>query len=154
MTMRRKLALLVLVLALAALPALAQEDELHTVSFDGISFSFDPSMGSNVTISQIPGDPPAEAAPGFSDATKTQFTLYHPGEPVDSLFDTGGVRVYRLADIAQYEFLQSIANRLPSLLAERPDLAQFELAIDGPEMTGLPYLPQLTHGQTLTARAR
>jgi hypothetical protein len=152
--MRRKFALLILILALAAVPALAQEGEPHTVSFDGVSFSFDPSMGSNVTISQIPGDPPAEAWPGFSDAAKTQFTLYHPGEPVDSLFDTGGVRVYRLADVAQYEFLQSIADRLQSLLDERPDLAQFELAISGPEMIGLPYLPQVTHGQVLTARAR
>jgi lysophospholipase L1-like esterase len=152
--MRFKFALLILILTLAAVPALAQQDSPNRVSFNGFSFSYDPALGSNVNIGQIPGDPVADAGPGFSDAAKTQFTLYNAGEPMDSLFDTGGVRVYRMADIAQYDFLQAVADQLEQLLADRPDLAQFVSGVNDTEMGGLPYMPLMTHGQTLTARAQ
>jgi hypothetical protein len=123
------------------------------VSFDGFSFSFDPAIGANVNISQLPGDPVESAGPGFSDAAKTQFILYQPGQIDDSLFDTGGVRVYRMEDIAQYEFLLAEVERLQTLLDGRPDLAQFAEGSFAPA-GGLPYVPILTHGQTFTARAK
>ncbi len=148
--MRVKLLLLILILAFSAVPALAQE---NTISFNGFSFSFDPALGAGVNVAPIAGDPVESAGPGFSDAAKTQFTLYNFGEPMDSLFDTGGVRVYRMADIARYDFLQAIADQLQGLLDEQPDLAQFEPGINS-ENGGLPYMPLLTHGQIITARAQ
>ncbi|MBZ0302881.1 MAG: hypothetical protein K8J31_24260 [Anaerolineae bacterium] len=152
--MKRSLILLLFSLMLAVFPALAQDEADKTVRFNDIQFAFSPALGTSVNVQQVPGDPVADAGPGFSDAAKIQFTLYDVGEPTDSLFDTGGVRVYRMADIAAYDFLQPIADRLQSLLAERPDLAQFEPTLEESVVSGLPYMPLMTHGQTMAARAR
>lgn len=148
--MRIKFILLIFMLALGTVPALAQENTIH---FNDFGFSFDSALGSSVNVGQVPGDPVESAGPGFSDAAKTQFTLYDYGEPTDSLFDTGGVRFYRMEDIAQYDFLQAIAGQLQTLLDEQPDLTQFEPGINS-ENGGLPYMPLLTHGQIITARAQ
>ncbi|MAS38303.1 MAG: hypothetical protein CL610_30175 [Anaerolineaceae bacterium] len=131
------------VLALAALPVLGQGGDTHNVQFDHIRLSFEASLGSSVTIQQVPGDPVADAGPGFSDAAKTQFTFYDFGEPVDSIFDTGGVRVYRMEDVVQYGFLQEQVEQVEDLLDTRIDLAQQET---------LPFVPVLPHGQSLIAR--
>ena len=152
--MKLKFPLILLLAALIALPSLAQDSTANTVRFNDISFQFDPALGSSINIGQVPGDPTDSAGPGFSDAAKTQFTLYSFGEPTDSLFETGGVRVYQIADLAQYDFLMASVRQLETLLAERPDLAQFEPAITNPDVGGLPYVPVLTHGQVLTARAQ
>ena len=148
--MKRTITALLLFI-LAAVPALAQDNQ---VAFNGLQFSYDPALGISVNIAVIPGDPVDDAGPGFSDAAKTQFTLYDPGEPTASLLDTGGVRIYRMADIAQYDFLQAEAERLQSLLAERPDLAAVQRPADQPALGTLPYMPVLPHGQTLAARAQ
>lgn len=149
--MKIRLFVIVLLLALLTVPALAQETT-HSVTFDGISFAFSDSLAQNVNIQHIAGDPPETAGPGFSDAAKLQFTLYSSGQIMDSLFDTGGIRVYRLDDLAQYSFLQEQVDELRALLDERPDLATYEAGIYG-EIGGLPYVPVLTHGQIATAGA-
>jgi hypothetical protein len=149
-----RIAVIILLLALVVVPVLAQEDAANTLSFNGFSFSFDPALAANVNMTQLPGDPVESAGPGFSDAANTQFILYQPGDFDDSLFDTGGVRLYRMADIAQYDFLLAEVERVQGLLDERPELSEFEPAINDPSVGGLPYMPILTHGQTLTARAQ
>ncbi|MBZ0296786.1 MAG: hypothetical protein K8L99_29765 [Anaerolineae bacterium] len=138
-------------LAMAAIPALAQD---HGVTFDDISFGYDAGLGNNVNIAEIPGDPVESAGPGFSDAAKTQFTFYNLGEPTDSLFDTGGVRIYRMDELAQYDFLWAQVEQLQTLLAERPDLAAYEPGINDPSVGTLPYVPVLPHSQDITARAQ
>ncbi len=145
---------LILALLLLSIPVLAQDSTIHTVSFDEVSFAYGEALGENVNIVQVPGDPVAEAGPGFSDAAKIQFTLYRFDQPTDSFFDTGGLRVYAINDLAQYDFLQAQVDQLQSLLGERPDLTEYELAISGAEMKMLPYIPVLTHGQNLTARGQ
>lgn len=152
--MTLKFPLVLLLVALIAFPALAQDSTAHTVRFNDISFQFDPALGSSVNVGHVPGDPVETAGPGFSDAAKTQFTLYSFGQPTDSLFDTGGVRIYPMADLAQYDFLMVLVGQLQTLLAERPDLTQFESALNDPAVGGLPYVPVLPHGQMLTARAQ
>lgn len=146
--MLRKWFLIVSLLLIVAIPAPAQDNR---VTFDRVSFAFDATLGDGVNIARYPGDPVESAGPGFSDAAKTQFTLYQFGEPLDSLFDTGGVRVYLMTDLAQYDFLQAQVAQLESMLAERPDLAAYAPGIN--EGVTLPYVPVLTHGQNLTARA-
>lgn len=144
----------VLWVLMLSIPVLAQDSTNHSITFDELSFQYDASLGENVNVLQVAGDPVADAGPGFSDAAKTQFTFYDFGEPMDSLFDTGGMRVYATADLAQYDFLQTQVDALQSLLAERPDLTEYETAISGAESKTLPYVPVLTHGQNLTARGQ
>lgn len=149
--MKTRFFIMFLLLALLTVPALAQEST-HSVTFDGFGFDFSDALAQNVNIQQVPGDPIEGAGPGFSDAAKTQFTLYNSGQPMDSLFDTGGVRVYRMADLAQYDFLQAQVEQLQTLVAERPDLSAYASGVFG-EAGGLPYVPVLTHGQVAIARA-
>lgn len=144
---------LIVVMLVFSIPVLGQ-DSGHTVGFDQMAFTFTEALGENVNITQVAGDPVAEAGPGFSDAAKIQFTLYRFDQPTDSFFDTGGVRVYALADLAQYDFLQAQVDQLQSLLAEKPDLTAYETAISGADGKTLPYIPVLTHGQNLTARGQ
>lgn len=141
-----------LILALIIHPVAAQEQMTNTVNFNGFSFSFNSALGTNVNISYFPGDPVEGAGPGFSDASRTQFILYQPGQIDDSLFDTGGVVIYRMQDLVQYPFLQAEVERLRMLLDDRPNLAQFAEGSFG-QAASLPYLPILTHGQVFTARA-
>jgi hypothetical protein len=155
-SMKRYISLVLVVLLLAiSLSTVAQEEDAaqHTVTFDSYRFSFIEELGTNVNIMQIPGDPVESAGPGFSDAAKVQFNLYNAGQPNESLFDTGGVRFYRMDDLMQYGFLAAQVEKLQMLLEERPDLAQYESGINNPELGSLPYVPVLTHGAVLTARA-
>ncbi len=149
--MKIKFLVITLLLVLLTVPVLAQET-VHTVSFDGFGFDFSDTLAQNVNIQHIAGDPVESAGPGFSDAAKIQFTLYNSGQVMDSLFDTGGVRVYRMDELAQYSFLQAEVERLQTLLAEQPDLSAYEDGINS-ETGTLPYVPVLTHGQVATARA-
>jgi hypothetical protein len=146
-------AIIALLLALVVIPLVAQDNTVNEVSYNGFRFSFDTTLGTNINIAQVPGDPVEGEGSGFSDARKTQFILYQPGQIDDSLFDTGGVRLYRMDDLAQYDFLLAEVERLQTLLDERPDLAQFAEGSFAP-LAGLPYVPILTHGQTFTARAK
>ena len=146
--------MLVILLLAIGLSAAAQEDSAqHTVTFDRFRFTFTEELGTNVNIMQIPGDPVESAGPGFSDAAKTQFNLYNAGQPNESLFDRGGLRFYRMDDLMQYDFLVAQVEKLQMLLDERPDLAQYEPAINNPELGSLPYVPVITHGAIMTARA-
>ena len=146
--------MLVLLLLVSGLSVAAQEDTTqHVVTFDAFHFSFTEELGTNVNIMQIPGDPVESAGPGFSDAAKVQFNLYDAGQPNESLFETGGVRFYRMDDLLQYDFLEAQVEKLQMLLDERPDLARYEPAINNPELGSLPYVPVLTHGAIMTARA-
>jgi hypothetical protein len=152
--MRAKIVLFVLVLILFALPVLAQEAVTHNVAFDGISFSFDSIVGDNVNISQYPGDPVEGAGPGFSNAAHTQFNIGYLPQAPDSFFDsTAGIRVFKTADLAQYDFLQAQVDQLQGLIADQTDLSQYEVPLGNNMEHTLPYVPVLTHGQVLRAQA-
>lgn len=141
-------------LGLLALPLLARGQETHSVAFDGISFSFDDAVAENVNISQFAGDPVEGAGPGFSNAAHIQFNIgYLPAAP-DSYFDAlGGIRVYKMADIAQYDFLQAQAEQLQALIDEQADLSAYEVPLSDSSNVQLPFIPLLTHAQVLRARA-
>lgn len=147
---------LIFVLALAAVPAFAQDS--HTVAFDGFSFTFD--IATNVEIEQYPGDPVEGAGPGFSDAAFTQFKLYSivpdpvngPAFPLEQV--SGAVRFYSLEDVAQYDFMQEKVDQLKALLAEKPDLLPFTEVTENFGDNTLPFLPIYTHGQLLRAQPK
>lgn len=124
---------------------------VHTTSFDGIGFTFADAYARHVNITHYAGDPPEGGAPGFTDAPYTEFVLYQDAMAPYSLFDTGGLRVYHLSDLASYDFMQANVEQLQMMIEQQPDLA--------PHMQGsqqgmaLPFLPTITHGQVIRARA-
>lgn len=146
---RNILFLLLTVFLLGMMSTVAQEETTtHTVSFDGIGLTFDASIGERVTVYHEAGTPADQGGPGFADATRTIFEISSMN-PSDGQPITATIRVYRRANLAQYDFMQSVVDELMMLLEERPDLDTF-YTLD----TRLPYLPVLLHGQVIRARAQ
>lgn len=157
--MLRKLsfiALLSLSLLLIALPAAAQGGPTHAITFDGFSFTLDAALAANVNIVPYAGDPVDLAQPGGPEPAHTRFLLYNAFPAPESQWDgVGGLRVYRTADIVNYEFSAMQLSQLQDLLARRPDLASYMLstAMDATN-TALPMLPVVPAAQVFRARAQ
>jgi len=149
--MKSKVLLLILSLLLCAIPTFAQDTTTtNTVSFNGFSFSFNPSLATNVNISQVEGTGPGEMD---VDAPHTEFTLYNGDAMATEAFDRPiTIRVYRTADFTGLETVENQYQLLRALLTEPVDLALYTIVPaegSGPE---LPYLPIANAGQTLRAR--
>lgn len=143
-------------LLLIASPVFAQDSgESHTVSFDGVSLTFDTALASNVNLTQYPGDP-AEFGPGFAEPAHTQFTFYNAFPVPESIGDAiGGVRVYQTSDFIGFSEHENQLAALQSLLDEQPNLADFE-ALNTEDVTAnaLPFIPVYAAGQVLRARTQ
>ena len=143
-------------MALLAIPALAQNDE-HTITFNNFSFSFDSTLASSVNITRFAGDSLDPEHPGGPEVAHTQFLLYSdPPVPTIITAATAAIRVYRTADFAFYEATTRSSpfaelQRLQMLLSERPDLDRFMEATEDPDL--LPFMPRLTGWQIIRARA-
>jgi heat shock protein HslJ len=143
-----------LVVALFAFPALAQDNATHTVTFDGFSFSYDSSIAPNVNITLFAGDPPDLEQPGGPEVAHTQFSFYSQPPAPESLLDSaGGIRIYNTADFAGYDFPAQRLQQLQTLLAERPDLASY-MQVDTTQENALPFMPVFPAVQVLRARAQ
>jgi hypothetical protein len=137
-----------LLLVLTAIPVFAQEEPLNTVSYNGFTFSFDSSLGNNVSIIQYLTDL-TDVMP--SDAKQTHFVLSNDQWVMDSIV---GIRVYKMADLTSFNHTQQQVTKLQQLLAERHDLGQFETTSENTNAQDntLPFLPVIAAGQTLRAR--
>lgn len=139
----------IMLLILMPGPTSAQsESTSHTIVFDGIGLTFDTTIGDWVMARQQAGTPLEAAQVGFSDAASTTFLIF--SDPYPEL--TGDqfparISVYRMADIAPYDFLQAEADELATMIDTRPDLTQFYAYGNQ-----LPYLPVVSHGQIIRAR--
>lgn len=141
--MKSRFVLLLLLMLVMVVPLHAQDNASHRVTVDG--FSFDLALRPNVNIVPYVDDgmtfPP--------EADHIQFIVYESFPVPESIFDigSGGIRLYNIAGLNELQLEQ--VQQLQTLLADRPDLS--------PYMTGdgisLPFLPMLTHGQPLRARA-
>jgi len=163
--MKTKLLALLIVLALGATPALAQGEPANTITFNGFGFSWDRALADGVSVIQYTGEPLDYEAPGSPQPPRTEFGLFRQipwdqvpvdemGYPGSDREGRGSVIVYRLADIAPYDFSQRQAEQLQTLLAERPDLAEY-MHTDITQMTAaLPFLPVFPAAQVLRARAQ
>lgn len=151
--MLHKWTLIISLLLLAVTPAFAQESEPQTVTVADFSFPLDPTFAANVNITQYPGDSP-EFGPGFADAPHVRFDFYTELGLPDTAFDSiAGVRLYNVADLTDYPWLAMQADALKALIAERPDLSQWDRRDEtGAYFDVLPYIPTLPHGQILRAR--
>jgi heat shock protein HslJ len=94
--------------------------------------------------------------PGGPEVAHTQFVLYTNPPAPESIFDAPiAIRVYQTADFGPYEFPFQQLQQLETLLAERPDLAQFmAVPADNSSPNVLPFMPVLPAAQVIRARAQ
>lgn len=139
--------------------AIAASPDVQTganhLNFNGFSFSFDPALAENVNIAHFAGDPIDFEAPGGPEVPHIAYTLYSGMIPPESMLDAvGGLRVYRTADFAQYEFPAKRLAELQSVLETRPDLTtyavQLEMSIDS---ITLPFMPVFPAAQVIRGQA-
>ncbi len=151
--MKFKILLLMLMLALFAAPAFAQNSNF--VAFDGFSFSFPSSVASNVSIAQYPGNPPTQAQPGGPQVKHTEFLLYTGSPAPQSLYDgAGGIQVYNTADFAGYDIAGQEYQKLQTLLAQHPDITPYMVGNPGDNSLNLPFLPVPNAAQVIRARVQ
>lgn len=153
--MKTRVLLLILSLILCAIPTFAQDSTTtdNTISFNDFSLSFNPTLASNVNISQVAGTGPGELD---VDAPHTEFVLYNGDITPDAMLKAPAViRVYRTADFTGLETVQGQFLQLQTLLTGRGELSPYTMVTEGG--TGdlqLPYLPLANAGQALRARAQ
>lgn len=154
--MKRLLIALSLLLVVGIFPAMAQDGTSNSVQFNGVGFSFDSSLATNVNIWQYPGDSPDLQQPGGAEPPYTQFNLYTQQPAPESAFDAPlSVRVYRTADIAAYADSLAQVQALQSLVAQQPDLtAYMTINPDNTASNALPFLPVAPASQVIRARAQ
>ena len=160
--MKHKVMLLALlvVLALGAFSASAH-GEGNNISVGGFSFSYNSALAANLNAYQYAGDDPT-LPPGAAEAPHMAFTLYNETPNFDivpaALDSVAQIRVYEVADFADYPAIQSVADQLRSILDERPDLATYGGPVGEPDPAGsslsllLPYLPIYPAGQVIRAQ--
>ena len=152
--MKFKLLVLIAVVMFSVVPVWAQDNAVHTVGMDGVSFRFDAGLAENVNIVTFAGDPVDMQAPGGPQAPYTEFLLYSGRFVPESAMDaTGSVRVYRTADFAAYPEHQNRLIALQNLLAARPDLGQYMVAQQNMNDVTLPFLPVYPAVQVIRAQA-
>ncbi len=142
-------------LFIIGLPVLGQD--ASTVSFDGVGFTFDRSLGTSVNITRVPGQAPDLETIETPDARHLAFTLYGRRAEFDKVPRVGDangvVRVYQAADLARYDLASERLEQLRVLLKDRPDLGSF-MAVNADGFGDeLPFLPVPGAGQILRARA-
>jgi hypothetical protein len=156
LTRIRSLILILLVALVGLIPVTAQDNRtVHTVALDGVAFTFDAVLGSNVVIQQFVGDPLDVEQPGGAEAPHTEFILYNEYNAIPVGFVAPmSIRVYNTAAMAAYEYPNVELLALQNLLTTQPDLAEFMTfdANDASAIT-LPYMPVYPAGQIIRARA-
>lgn len=157
--MKKTLAVLMVVLAMVGVLSVSAQESAPRVAFGDFSFALDPALADAVNIWHVPGDPIDLEAPGGPQVKHTEFALYHSEtalyEPVPTGFNARtAIRLYATADFAGYDYFQSRLADLQTLLAERPDLAEYMTVQENLMSKELPVLPVLPAGQVIRAQAQ
>lgn len=150
--------LAIVVLSAAALsPTRAQETKTNTVSFNGVSFSFDSSVGTSANIVVYPGSGKNAQQPGGPDPKHTTFMLYTQ-KPDDAGGDSpvyeNFVVVYKAADWKGYTDFEKRVSEVEKLLTAGTDLNTFAVAPKGDVNKELPFLPIYPASQVMRAQAK
>ncbi len=158
--MVRKFALLLAMIILSAaafVPTRAQETKTNTVSFNGVSFSFDSSIGTSANIVVYPGSGKNAQQPGGPDPKHTTFMLY-----TQKPDDAGGgdspvyenfVVVYKATDWKGYTDFEKRVSEVEKLIAAGSDLNTFTPP-KGDTNKELPFLPIYPASQVMRAQAK
>ncbi|MEP7290959.1 MAG: META domain-containing protein [Chloroflexota bacterium] len=153
--MKTRALLLVLVLALCAFPALAQDTGTNMLIYNGVSFSYPTTLASSINITQVAGDAADVQQPGGAVMPNTQFQLYMGEIVPGSEFTSGNlIRVYNAADLTPYAAGAAGLASLQTLLSQRTDLSQFMAVNVETGGIALPLLPTLPGSEVIRARAQ
>lgn len=154
----RSLATVAAAIFLASMPVQAQETP-SVVSFQGISFAFDRSLGTNVNIMEVPGDPPRGAflvsSPGAGHLAFSLYGTRRPEQRLPRSFEVPGtVSFYRVSDLADYTRASQQLEELQSLLDERPDLDTLTATDAETSSALLPFMLTDAAAQLIDAKGR
>ncbi|MDX2160874.1 MAG: META domain-containing protein [bacterium] len=141
--------------ALVMLPALGQDGTINSLTFNGISFSYDHALGDSVNIVNEGDDRTDPAQPGGPQPPHVAFYLYDdPANSVGTAAADASVTVYNVARLAGYGDYQAEVERLRTLIETQGDLSAFERAsaADQGNETTLPFLPIYPAAQVIRAR--
>ena len=152
MNVRRTL-VIVVVLALFALPVFAQENDTNTVTFNGFSISFSDELATNVNVAQVAGETTEGDAPFWLEIAHTQFSLYSTFPVPEGVIDPiASIRFYDTADFGGNEFVEAELAELKALLEAHPDLAGYLVSAQNLSEGTLPFMPLFPAAQVLRAK--
>ncbi len=144
-----------------ATPEATSETESGTnhVTFNNFAFSYDPSLGSAVTINVEAGDAPDVQQPGGPVPPNTLYAIYNGDNSGSTTwpspdFAPNTIRVYRSSGLASYSYQEAQFNQLQSLIMERPDLSTYTVVPDdvSQQSQSLPMLNSVPASQTIRAQ--
>ncbi len=146
---------------LFVMPTLAQDNPstLATVSYAGISFSYDPSLGAILPqmVAEVPAS--ADSMPGEYGPAHIAFTFIN-GKEGDTVLNPDyypQLIIYKTDDIAAYkdEFFTNALQNLNGLIEAggAGDFSQYEQVPSDDSNLTLPHLPPIPAGQTIRAKA-
>ncbi len=156
--------IMLLFIALSALfgvPALAQNapSDSATISYKGITFSYDPVLGAVMprTVAEVPATP--DSLPGDYGPAHIAFAFVNDkeGDTVTNLDYYPQLVIYKTDDIAAFkdDFFTKGLQDLNGLIEAggAGDFSQYErVTADDTDLT-LPHLPPIPAGQTIRAQA-
>ncbi|MCC7207553.1 MAG: META domain-containing protein [Anaerolineae bacterium] len=145
--------MLLLVFAVVAMPvglmpAAAQDSGANRVSYNGVSFEFDPSLAYGVIAEVVPPEPPELEGPGGPLPGHLRFTLINRQGVEGGAFDAPNVWIFTTSEFARYPFYQTEFDALRGILDERPDLTDY-LAVVTDGSRNLPFLPVVPAAQVI-----
>lgn len=147
--------------ALFTLPALAQDSssELATISYNGITFSYDPALGAVLpqTFEEVPASADEMISMYWPAHTSFTFMPTTEGETLMNADLYPTLTIYKTDDIAAYndEFYTYQLQSLTSLLegGGAGDFSAYERVPADDSNVTLPYLPPYPAGQVIRAHA-
>lgn len=140
-------------LLVVSVPVSAQ-DASSRVSFDGLGFSFDRSLGRSVNVTTTPAIKVRPQQVDESEPAHVVFSVYgrqRESAKVPTAWDVpGAVRFYHPDALQGYPIASAQLTQLQKLLSERPDLA----TTTAPSENGsnMPFMPVGEAGQAIIAR--
>lgn len=160
--MKTRFAILFLVFAaLFTVPALAQDtsDGLATISYNGITFSYDPALGAVLprTFETVPPAEDQMMDTYWPAHTSFIFIPANEGETLSSPDLYPQLTIYKTDDISAYndEFYTYQLQTLSGLLegGGAGDFSSYEVVPSDDSNVTLPHLPPIPAGQVLRAHA-
>jgi hypothetical protein len=156
--MKRRLTFLLIILsALFVMPTLAQDSKaaLATVSYQGVTFSYDPVLGAVLpqTVDEVAASD--DALPGDYWPAHIAFSFIK-GQEGDQMLAPDyypQLIVYKVSDIAAYnnEFFTNAVQDLTKL-AGTTDFSKYAAVESDDSSLDLPHLPPVAAGQVLRAQ--
>jgi hypothetical protein len=154
--MKFKLLTLVILAALFTVSVAAQDPEVAEYNENGVSFTYEPSLASDIEVINQEDVPMEEGMPYWA-ATPAYLQLNFVDYPeLESFFMAPTLNVYNTADFAAFTIdgqetltLQGQLDALNSLLSDQSDLSAFSEVATTSGGSDLPFVPLFNAAQVL-----